>query len=251
MQYEIFGAQNRDTVLLLHGGGLSWWNYRQVAQLLAPDYRVILPILDGHSGSDRDFTTIAQNAEHIRAFIREQLGGSVLLLGGVSLGGQIAVELLSQQPDVCRYALLESVLVQPSRLTHALIRPAFGSCYGLVKQKWFAKLQFWSLRIQKPLFTDYYRDTCGITKENMIAFLQENSLYACKASLADSAAIAHIFVGEKESAAMKRSAEKLQQMLPGSRMQVLPNMYHGQFSLNYPELFARTVREILEKGNEA
>ena len=35
MQYVEYGAHNSQTVILLHGGGLSWWNYREVAQLLA------------------------------------------------------------------------------------------------------------------------------------------------------------------------------------------------------------------------
>ena len=30
-----FGQQNPDVVMLLHGGGLSWWNYREVAKRLA------------------------------------------------------------------------------------------------------------------------------------------------------------------------------------------------------------------------
>ena len=29
-----YGTQNPETVLLLHGGGLSWWNYRKAAELL-------------------------------------------------------------------------------------------------------------------------------------------------------------------------------------------------------------------------
>ena len=38
------------TAVLLHGGGLSWWNYRAVADLLAANgYRVVLPVLDGHA----------------------------------------------------------------------------------------------------------------------------------------------------------------------------------------------------------
>ena len=30
-----YGKQNQDTILLLHGGGLSWWKYREVAKRLA------------------------------------------------------------------------------------------------------------------------------------------------------------------------------------------------------------------------
>ena len=52
MQYVEYGTHNSQTVILLHGGGLSWWNYREVAQLLADKYHVVLPILDGHADSD-------------------------------------------------------------------------------------------------------------------------------------------------------------------------------------------------------
>ena len=55
MQYKEYGAGNRRTVVLLHGGGLSWWNFRAEAELLQDTFRVILPVLDGHAGSDRHF----------------------------------------------------------------------------------------------------------------------------------------------------------------------------------------------------
>lgn len=95
------------------------------------------------------------------------------MIGGLSLGGQILVEMLSQRKNICRYAIVESASVIPSKLTYSLIRPTFGTCYGLIKQKWFSKLQFRSLRIKPELFDDYYQDTCGITKQNMIAFYKK------------------------------------------------------------------------------
>ena len=41
-----FGEKNRDVVLLLHGGGLSWWNYRDAAAILGDRFHVVLPVLD-------------------------------------------------------------------------------------------------------------------------------------------------------------------------------------------------------------
>ena len=32
-----FGKQNPEIAILLHGGGLSWWNYRDAAEILAED----------------------------------------------------------------------------------------------------------------------------------------------------------------------------------------------------------------------
>ena len=136
-----YGQQNPDVVMLLHGGGLSWWNYREVAELLGSQYHVVLPVLDGHADSDAPFTSIEDNAARLISYIDAHFGGQILAIGGLSLGGQIAVEMLSQRKDICRYALIESALVKPSKLTAAMIGPAFGMSYGLIKQKWFAKLQ--------------------------------------------------------------------------------------------------------------
>ncbi len=243
-----YGKEHKEVIVLLHGGGLSWWNYREVAEKLSSDYHVILPILDGHAKSNYDFTSIEENVERIIKFIDEQFGGSVLLIGGLSLGGQIAIEILSQKKDICQYALIESALVVPSKFTYAMIKLAFGSCYGLIKHRWFSKLQFKSLRIKQELFEEYFRDTCGISKSNMIAFLEANALYGIKPSLADCSAKSYVFVGEKENRAMQKSAKKICKALPESTLQVLPHMHHGEFSINYAGNYARTVRKIVKNG---
>lgn len=246
MQYKEYGKQNRDVIFLLHGGGLSWWNYRAAAEQLQNNFRVVLPILDGHAGSDRDFTTIEANAAEILSFIDRNFGGSVLLIGGLSLGGQILLEMLSQRKDVCRFAMVESAAVLPSKLTCSLIKPAFGSCYGLIRQKWFSKLQFCSLRMRPELFGDYYRDTCAITKQNMIAFLQESAVYSMKEPLGACAAQVHLFAGERENRRILLSAEKLHKALKQSSLHVLPALRHGEFSINHADLYAKELRAIVK-----
>lgn len=135
---------------------------------------MVLPILDGHAGCDKPFTTIENNALDIIEFVNSKLGGSVLMMGGLSLGGQILLEILSQRKDICKYAMVESVLVIPSKFTYSMIKPAFGSCYGLIKYKWFSKLQ-------------------------------------------------------------------------DSFIQVLPNMYHGEFSINHADDYVRKLLEIVKR----
>ena len=244
MNFIEYGSTNREVILLLHGGGFSWWNYREAAEILSSRYRVILPVLDGHAGSAADFSTIEDHAAEIISFIDEHFGGSVLLIGGLSLGGQILLEILSQRTDICRYALIESALAIPSRFTYSMIRPVFGSCYGLIRHRWFAKLQFRSYRIKQELFEDYFRDSVGISKANMIAFLEANALYALKPSLRETSAEAHIFVGGRENRAMRKSADIIHKALPGSVMRILPGMVHGEFSMNHAEDYADTVMRI-------
>ena len=245
MRYVEYGNQSTETVILLHGGGLSWWNYRDVAQLLSERFHVVLPILDGHADCDAPFTSIEDNAARIIAHIDEHFGGKVLAVGGLSLGGQIAVEMLTQRPAICSFALLESTLVKPSKLTHALIKPAFGMSYGLIKQKWFAKTQAAYLGIPQKLFDDYYRDTYMISKDDMIAFLQSNSAYSIKPALRDAQAKVHIVFGSKEQSSIRTSGKLLNHTILGSTLQILPGYRHGDLSLNHPQAYAQKLLTMI------
>ena len=244
-----FGKQNTDTILLLHGGGLSWWNYREVARLLEKDCHVILPVLDGHADSNAAFTTIEDNAARLISYIDTHFGGQVTVLAGLSLGGQVALEMLSQRSDICRFALIESATVKPSKLTAALIGPTFGMSYGLIKQHWFARIQADYLGIPNELFEDYYRDTCAITKADMIAFLQANSTYEIKPALAETTAKVKLVAGTKELKSILDSAKLLHNTIPGSQLEILPGLRHGDLSINHPEHYVQMLKEWREHND--
>ena len=244
-----FGKQNNESVLLLHGGGLSWWNYHEVAKLLEKDYHVILPVLDGHAGSYEHFTTIEDNAARLISYIDTHFDGQITVLGGLSLGGQVALEMLSHRPDICRYALIESALVKPSKLTAALIGPTFGMSCGLIKQHWFAKMQADYLGIPKELFEDYYQDTCAITKADMIAFLKANCTYKIKAGLAETTAKVKIVAGSREQNNILNSAKLIYQAIPGSQLEILPGLRHGDLSINHPERYVQMLKEWREHND--
>ena len=240
-----YGKDNKDVIIFLHGGGLSWWNYKEVAERLADRFHIVMPILNGHSGSDVPFTSIEDNAGEIISYIDENFGGHVLLIGGLSLGGQVLVEILSQRKNICRFAIIESALVLPMKLTAALIKPSYDMCYPLIKKMWFAKLQFRALHIKTELFEDYYRDTVNISKEDMIAFLMANSNYSVKQTLADCGAKALVLVGSREPSIMKKSAQKIADCLPAARLEVMKHYYHGDVSINHSEQYAEKLLQLI------
>lgn len=245
MVFREYGCEHPDTVMLLHGGGLSWWNFREEAQLLQSDYHVVLPVLDGHSGSDRPFTSIEDNASELIAYIDGHFGGKLLFIGGLSLGGQVLLEMLAQRGDICSFALVESAAVIPSAIMNALVGPVFGASYGLIRSRAFSRLQFRSLHMKPELFEDYYRDTCGIRKEDMLAFMKASMSYALKDSAVLSPAQVRFVSGGKERGTVLRSANMLHRQFAGSGMTVCPGLYHGEFSLNRPQEYVRLVREII------
>ena len=140
---------------------------------------------------------------------------------------------------------MESACVIPSGITNALIGPAFGSSYGLIKNRAFAKAQFQSLHMDNQFFEDYFRDTCKIAKADMIAFLKANTSYFLKESIANTAAQVHVLAGEKENRKMLRSVKVIGQHIPDCSERIFPGLYHGEFSINYPERYVNLIKKAL------
>ena len=240
-----YGKSNKDIIMLLHGGGLSWWNYEEVSEILKSNYHVILPILDGHSGSDRDFTSIESNANEIIEYIDNNYNGNVKLIGGLSLGAQILLDILSKRDNICEYAIIESALVCPMKMTNILIESSINMSYGLINKKWFSKLQFKSLKIKEELFDKYYIDSSNITKDNMISFLKANSNYHLK-NIKTNKSKSIVIVGSKERPIMIKSAKIIHDELINSELEILSGYYHGDLSINHPNEYAEKVKKLIK-----
>ena len=240
-----YGKSNKDIIMLLHGGGLSWWNYEEVSEILKSNYHVILPILDGHSGSDRDFTSIENNANEIIEYIDNNYNGNVKLIGGLSLGAQILLDILSKRDNICEYAIIESALVCQMKMTNKLIESSINMSYGLINKKWFSKLQFKSLKIKEELFDKYYIDSSNITKNNMISFLKANSNYHLK-NIKTNKSKSIVIVGSKERPIMIKSAKIIHDELINSELEILSGYYHGDLSINHPNEYAEKVKKLIK-----
>lgn len=239
MQVKEYGRG--ENVMLLHGGGLSWWSCRDAAEILAKDYRVLLPVLDGHGAEP--FTSIGDCAQRLLGLIDSRCGGKIAALGGLSLGGQVALEMLSRRPDLCRTALIESACVIPDSLTAAMIAPALNMSFGLIQRRWFAQWQFASLRLPEHLFEEYFEDTHLLRKTDMSAFMRASSLYALPDNLSEVRAKVRVVAGGAESGRIRLSAREIAGAVPGSRLSILPGMHHGELSISRPELYARMLTE--------
>ncbi len=229
-----YGKENDKIIIFLHGGGLAEWNFHKVALLLEDCYHIIIPVLNGHGDSDTPFTTIENNAQNIIDYIDKNFSGKVFAICGLSLGGQILAEILSQRKTICDYAVIESAVVIPMKITKFLTGPAVSISYPLIKKKWFSRLQFKRLKINDEYYENYYAHSCKISKNSMINFLNANASYSLKAHISDTKSKVLILVGEKENRIVKKSAFKLNKAINGSKLMILKGLYHGQLSLNNP-----------------
>ncbi len=101
-------AERGDTILLVHGHPFdrTMWS-PQVAHATAAGWRVVVPDLRGYGE-----TTVVPGATTLETFARDavalldHLGVDAFVLGGLSMGGQIAMELVRLFPHRVRGLLL-------------------------------------------------------------------------------------------------------------------------------------------------
>ena len=79
----------------------------------------------------------------------------------------------------------------------------------------------------------------------MISFMKANTSYEMKDSIRETSADIHVYIGEKETSEIRKSALKIKEKLPQSTLTVLNGLRHGEFSINNAEMFAEEVRRII------
>jgi len=249
MIFKEFGKKENPTIILLHGGGLSWWMWKKQIEVLSRDYFVVTPILDGHGDDyDTDFVSIENSADKIIDYIKKTQKGKVFAIGGLSIGAQIVVEILSQESEITEFAVIESALVYPIKTITAFTVPMFNLFYGLIKMKWYARLQAKSLNVPTELFDYYFNDSSRMSKKSLINIAISNGNYSLPQTIDKSLVKTLVLVGGKELSIMKKSAIKLSKMLKHSTLKIIPNYTHGEISIikpdNYFELFKTHIASV-------
>ncbi|MCX5192737.1 alpha/beta hydrolase [Streptomyces sp. NBC_00249] len=113
--FDDFGPRDGTPVILIHGHPFnhSMWA-PQAAALAAAGYRVITPDLRGYGRNPavEDKTPLGVFADDVAALL-ERLGIEQAVVGGVSMGGQIALEVRLRHPGLVRALVLSDTSPVP------------------------------------------------------------------------------------------------------------------------------------------
>ncbi len=247
MIFKEFGNKNNPAIIFLHGGGLSWWSLKPQIEALQNEYFIVTPIIDGHGDDwNNTFISIRKSAKGVIDYIKDNFNGKVFAICGLSIGAQIVVEILSQESDITEYAVIESALVYPMKMTTRLTVPIYNLCYGLIKKRWYAKLQAKTLNVPEELFESYYIDSSRMTKESLINITKSNGDYSISETLCNTKAKTLILVGEKELSIMKKSAKLLHDTIKGSSLNVIEKSGHGEISLINTDRYIDLLKHFFE-----
>lgn len=245
MKFMEFGNRTQPTIVMIHGGGLSWWSLTDTVHLLEKEYHVVTPIIDGHGDdSSSIFVSIKDSAGKLIEYLDKNNGGKVFAIGGLSLGAQIAVEVLSRRMDIAKYAILESPWVVPSKTPPMFSAFSSRLIYGLIHQKWFARLKAREQCIHKLQFLRFYRDCITMTRDTLVNIGTEHANYSAPDTLKDTKANVLIILGSKEIKRMDPSIQKFMEMIPQSKIFIVPGMRQGEFSLTHSTEYFFLLKHI-------
>ncbi len=108
LHVAVLGKHNAPPLVLTHGFLLDHTMWLDVGAELAGEWRVILPDLRGHGLSDAksDDVTMSLLANDHACVIRAVARQERVIVGGHSMGGIVAMELVRQSPNVARGLIL-------------------------------------------------------------------------------------------------------------------------------------------------
>ena len=245
MIFHEFGDCTLPHIMLIHGGGNAWWNYLRQACVLARHYHVILPTLDGHGEEcQTPYVSTERTADQLMDYIQQHSGGHLFALCGVSLGGQIVMELLTRKSDLTEKAIIDGSLCYPQPLMARFCIASvwlFG-CLMFSKRacrfqlKLMPKLLPAKMAYPQEIQEYYLRDMPRTPRKTLYTMYRTYmAQYRLKESVGSSRAQVMYWYGEKEMKCVKNSARMFQQLLPSCRIYEAKGYGHGYLSVYLPE----------------
>lgn len=256
LYFKETGKENDETILFLHGGGVAGWMWDKQVKAFS-DYHCIIPDLPEHGKSFlmKPFT-IQSAAEIIIDLIKNRAYNGKAHLVGISLGGQIIIQILSMAPEVVDHALISGTLVRtiPHTETFLKLLNYLIKVYGPVKDTdFFIKANMRTYNMPKSLFNEFKEATEQIKPDSLNRILKENMLYKMPEGLENADVPVLVMTGEKDYKIIKESARDILNVLPNSKGAMAMKVGH-MWNIENPELFNKTLRswitndELLENG---
>lgn len=240
-------------VLLLHGYPFNRSMWREQADALKANYRVITPDLRGlgESSATQEPATMDKMAEDVAALL-DELQVERAVLGGLSMGGYVAFAFYSRFQTRVRALILADT--RPQADTDEAKRDRLSQAQKILKEgmesiadDFMKKVLTPATLYQRPEITERVRAMIVTTKpqgaasalRGMAARRDQTDL------LPEIAAPTLIIVGNEDRLTPPRDAELMHKEVRGSRLEIIEGASHLS-NLEQPEKFNRAVKDFLD-----
>ncbi len=233
------GDPNAPAIVFLHGAGIAGWMWEPQFNMLAPRFRCIAPDLPGHGESRAvEWTSIADTAAQIAALIREQAGDKAHVVG-LSLGAQVAMQLLNDAPEVVDHAVLSGLRLIRSKMLERMT----GLTASLMKFDFLVRASAKST-VPKNYVERFVTDAKRMSPATLQKAGDDSIRFEAPPHLARVKAPTLAVAGEKELGLVKQSLAIAARALPHAQACIAPRVGHV-WSMEAPALFNRVVEAWL------
>lgn len=257
LYFKETGKDNPESIVFLHGGGLSGWMWDKQVEAFK-DYHCIVPDLPEHGKSvEIKPFTIKCAAEMIVDIIKNHAHGGKAHLVGLSLGSQVAVQILSIAPEVINRAMISGTMVREyyGPKTLKFMNLWFRIYMPLRNANFLIKMGMKGNGASPEYFKNFKEDINILTLSCLKNIYMENALFRISGKLCKVKNSVLIIAVEKEMKYVHESANDLNKCLSNSEKYMVYNVRHN-WALDAPELFNsvsrawikdKQVHEILSK----
>lgn len=255
MKFHEFGNNRNPHIMLIHGGGNAWWNYLRQARVLSQSYHLILPTLDGH-GEEYATTYVSteNSAKKLIDYIDKECNSELFCLCGVSLGGQIVIEMLSQRYNITKKAIIDGCICYPQHKMAKICTTFVRIFAGIMFSKSSCKLQigilkfFPNMRFPDELANYYINEMPLLRKETLYRIYKTYmGEYQLKECISNTSAQVMYWYGSKEMMCVKRSAKMFVSLVPSCEIYEAKGYNHSHLAVYLPEEWLKIVIPFLQK----
>ncbi|MGN8646273.1 alpha/beta fold hydrolase [Gracilibacillus sp. HCP3S3_G5_1] len=247
LSYQEYGDKYAPLMVFLHGGGVSSWMWEKQIRYFTNYHCVTIDLPEQGKSKNTEKFTILLSAEKVNELIAKKANGKKIIVVGFSLGAQVIIQMLSLNPNLVDYAIINSALVRPNSVVRKMIGPSIKLSFPLVKNKSFSKLQAKSLYIEEEYFETYYNESTQMKANTLIRILEENMSFDIPNHFDKAEGKILVTVGENEKEVMKKSASDLVANNSNCTGIIIPHVGHG-LPLIKPVFFNEMIENWIESG---
>lgn len=249
MRFITMGQEAFPTLLFIPGLSATAEScYGKVGRSLQGQWHIVLCELDGHYEGSPPFTSIDAECEQIEAYVMEKHSGRIHGMIGLSLGGTIAVSVLSRGNIQIERTVLDAAFCVDMGIAKG--------CYGWFFPKGVARVRdnkyvpgflidLFMGRGNRSMVEMIYP---GITTETCRNACRDVYSYRISDKLRNTSSVVAFWRGSRE-AYPKKGAVLLKKYLPAMTERVFPQMGHCQFLHEHPGEYAALLDRYM-RSNE-
>lgn len=265
MTIHEFGQENQRAILLLHPAGVMWDYFTELIPLLAGDYHLLVVAMPGYDeATGEDYTSVEQIAADLASWLRERHLADLDLVYGCSMGGAVAIRLLTEQLKVggilgptptlgpsllIRRAVLDGAIT-PYQLPWILTRFIALKDFLLVALGKFGGLGL----LEKAFKTGSYSKEELQYVARVLRFMSYRSIWRCFDSCnnykmpplpLELPTTVQYWYGELEKKERRRDLDYARQAFPALTVREFPAKGHGALAPKFPAELAENLRAFL------